>query len=87
MYLLTARAIWTIEANELKDESYGVDLLNVVGATYLAKARHHQAATGTPFGIGGWFHSARSTAHVLGESKLLAEPGLVENKPKSHFFP
>lgn len=64
----SVRAIWTIEAHELKDESYGVELLNVVGATYCAKARHHQAASGTPFGIGGWWHGAKSTAHVLGET-------------------
>lgn len=62
------RAIWTIEATELKDESYGVELLNVVGNTYIAKAKHFQASSATPFGIGGWFLSAKSTAHVLGET-------------------
>lgn len=64
----TVRAIWTIEATELKDESYGVELLNVIGATYIAKAKHHQAATGTLFGVGGWWHGAKTTAHVLGET-------------------
>jgi len=64
----SVRAIWSIEATELKDESYGVELLNVVGATYMAKAKHYQAASGTPFGLGGWFLSAKSTAHVLGET-------------------
>lgn len=66
----SCRAIWSIEAEELRDESYGVELLNVVGATYMSKAKHHQAASGTPWGIGGWFHSAKNTAHIMGESEL-----------------
>lgn len=62
------RAIWSIEAEELKDESYGVELLHAVGATYISKAKHHLAASGTPLGIGGWFHGARNNWHVLGET-------------------
>jgi hypothetical protein len=62
------RAIWTIEAGELKDESYGVELLNVVGATYVAKAKQHQAASSTPLGIGGWWHGAKTNFHVIGET-------------------
>ena len=66
--MLVVRTKWLIEAQELKDESYGVELLNVVGETYKAKSKHHLAASGTPFGIGGWWHGARNTAHVLGET-------------------
>lgn len=64
----TVRQIWEIEAGELKDESYGVELLQTVGATYIAKARHYLASSSTPFGMGGWLHSARASAHVLSET-------------------
>lgn len=33
------REICAIEAEDLKNESYGVELLHAVGATYVAKAR------------------------------------------------
>jgi hypothetical protein len=36
--------IWAIEADELKNESYGVELLQCVGGVYLAKARHYAAS-------------------------------------------
>ncbi|CAE6498469.1 unnamed protein product, partial [Rhizoctonia solani] len=34
------RQICEIEANELKGERYGVELLNMVGFIYVAKAKH-----------------------------------------------
>ena len=70
----SVRMIWSIEAEEIKDESYGVELLNTVGETYKQKARHYSAASGTPFGIGGWFHSAKNTAHIMGESGCTYAP-------------
>lgn len=31
--------------------------------------RHYLASTGPiPFGVGGWFHAARSTAHILNQT-------------------
>lgn len=35
----------------------------------IATYRHYLATTGIiPFGVGGWFHSARSTAHIIGQT-------------------
>lgn len=31
--------------------------------------RHYLATTGIiPFGVGGWFHSAKSAAHIVGQT-------------------
>ncbi|KAL9932151.1 hypothetical protein V8E36_008923 [Tilletia maclaganii] len=57
-----------IEAEELKGESYGVELLNAVGSQYVAKSKHYLASTGPLWGIGGMFHSAASGVHVLRET-------------------
>ncbi|CAD6884306.1 unnamed protein product [Tilletia controversa] len=57
-----------IEAEELKGESYGVELLHAVGSQYVAKSKHYLAATGPLWGIGGMFHSAASGVHVLRET-------------------
>lgn len=63
------RAIWTIKAEELKQESYGVELLQTVGFVYSSKSKHYLASTGPiPFGLGGWFHSAKSTVHIVNET-------------------
>ncbi|TNY21712.1 X-domain of DnaJ-containing-domain-containing protein [Rhodotorula diobovata] len=60
------RTMWTIEAEELKKESYGVELLHAVGLVYTMKSKHYLASTGPiPFGVGGWFHAAKSTAHIF----------------------
>lgn len=64
----SVRAIWSIEADELKKESHGVDLLQSVGSVYVAKAKHAQAVNTTFLGIGGWVHGVRSSAHVFGET-------------------
>ncbi|BGP29086.1 DnaJ-like protein [Rhodotorula toruloides] len=72
------RTMWSIEAEELKKESYGVELLQAVGVVYRMKAmrepsyaneKHYLASTGpVPFGIGGWFHAAKSTAHIFNQT-------------------
>ncbi|GAA5845022.1 hypothetical protein JCM3766R1_004851 [Sporobolomyces carnicolor] len=63
------RTMWSIEAEELKKESYGVELLHTVGFVYESKSKHFLASTGPiPFGVGGWFHSARSTAHIFNQT-------------------
>ncbi|CAO1635093.1 unnamed protein product [Parajaminaea phylloscopi] len=62
------REITRLEAEELKSESYGVELLHVVGGIYLAKSRHYLASSSGPLsfmGIGGIYHSLSSTAHVV----------------------
>ncbi|GAA6059602.1 hypothetical protein JCM10212_005101 [Sporobolomyces blumeae] len=63
------RTMWSIEAEELKKESYGVELLHTVGFVYQSKSKHFLASTGPiPFGVGGWFHSAKSTAHIFNQT-------------------
>ncbi|GAA5875793.1 hypothetical protein JCM16303_003998 [Sporobolomyces ruberrimus] len=63
------RTMWSIEAEELKKESYGVELLHTVGFVYESKSKHFIASTGPiPFGVGGWFHSAKSTAHIFNQT-------------------
>lgn len=66
---LAVRAMWTIEAEELKQESYGVELLNAIGFVYSSKSSHFLASTGPiPFGLGGWYHSIKSSAHIVSET-------------------
>ncbi|PWN34065.1 DnaJ-domain-containing protein [Meira miltonrushii] len=62
------REITRIEAEELKQESYGVELLHAVGFVYVAKSKHYLASTGILWGIGGVFHSAASSYHVVRET-------------------
>jgi hypothetical protein len=65
---MSFREITRIEAEELKSESYGVELLQTVGFVYVAKSKHYLAATGILWGIGGVFHSAASSFHVVRET-------------------
>lgn len=62
------REITRLEAEELKQESYGVELLHTVGFVYVAKSKHYLASTGTFWGIAGVFHSAASSFHVVRET-------------------
>ncbi|POW03472.1 hypothetical protein PSTT_11068, partial [Puccinia striiformis] len=70
----SVRMIWEIEKDTLAEESFGPELLRTVGATYVAKSKRCLTATATgAWGggvavVGGWFHSAKSTAHVLSET-------------------
>lgn len=62
------REITRLEAEELKSESYGVELLHVVGGIYLAKSRRYLASSSGPLsfmGIGGIYHSLSSSAHIV----------------------
>ncbi|TKY87762.1 hypothetical protein EX895_003343 [Sporisorium graminicola] len=62
------REITRLEAEELKNESYGVELLNAVGFVYSAKSKHYLASTGFLGSFGGVFHSAASSIHVVRET-------------------
>ncbi|KAK4058150.1 DnaJ-like protein [Microbotryomycetes sp. JL221] len=63
------RTMWSIEAEELKQESYGVELLHTVGFVYTSKSKHYLASTGiVPFGMAGWVHSMKSAAHIVGQT-------------------
>ncbi|EGG08542.1 uncharacterized protein MELLADRAFT_61850 [Melampsora larici-populina 98AG31] len=69
----SVRMIWTIEKEMLAEESFGPELLRTVGQVYVAKSKRYLSAT-TSGGwggvglVGGWIHSAKSTAHVFSET-------------------
>lgn len=56
-----------IEAEDLKRESHGVELLHAVGYTYSAKAQQY-ISKGTVFGLGGMFHSMKEKGYILSET-------------------
>jgi curved DNA-binding protein CbpA len=62
------RQICLIEANELKKESYGVELLHTIGFTYVSKAKHHLATNQSFMGVGGWLHNVQGKYHVFSET-------------------
>ncbi|KAI0919871.1 hypothetical protein AcV5_001823 [Taiwanofungus camphoratus] len=62
------RKICQLEAEELKKESYGADLLHAIGFVYVAKAKQHQATNQTFFGVGGWLHNVQGKYHVFSET-------------------
>ncbi|KAI0284178.1 DnaJ-domain-containing protein [Russula brevipes] len=62
------RTICTLEAQELKGESYGVDLLNAIGFVYTAKAKQFLAANQSFLGVGGWLHNVQGKYHVFSET-------------------
>ncbi|KAF8516195.1 X-domain of DnaJ-containing-domain-containing protein [Hysterangium stoloniferum] len=56
---LSWRSICELEAEQLRDESYGVELLHSIGFVYTSKARHLLASKQTFMGVGGWFHNVQ----------------------------
>ncbi|KAG8949038.1 hypothetical protein FRC04_009112 [Tulasnella sp. 424] len=62
------REICRLEAEELKTESYGVELLHAIGFVYTAKSRHYLASYSTPWGVGGWLHNVQGKYHVISET-------------------
>ena len=62
------REIVRLEAEELKTESFGVELLHAVGFVYAAKSRHYLAANGLFGTLGGMFHAASSSLHTVRET-------------------
>ncbi|KAG2018724.1 DnaJ domain-containing protein, variant 2 [Coprinopsis cinerea AmutBmut pab1-1] len=62
------KTICELEAEDLKRESYGVDLLHAIGFVYAAKAKHHLATNQTIFGMGGWLHNVQGKYHVFSET-------------------
>lgn len=56
-----------IEAEDLKRESHGVELLNAVGYTYAAKAQQY-INKGFAFGLGGMFHSMKEKGYIFSET-------------------
>ncbi|KAF8321237.1 DnaJ-domain-containing protein [Clavulina sp. PMI_390] len=62
------KQICAIEAEDLKNESYGVELLHAVGSTYVAKARQYIAQRDTFLGVGGFFHGIKGSYHTFTET-------------------
>lgn len=62
------RTICKIEADELRNESFGVDLLHTIGFVYSSKAKQSLATSQTFFGVGGWLHGVQNKYHVFSET-------------------
>ncbi|KAJ7186773.1 X-domain of DnaJ-containing-domain-containing protein [Mycena filopes] len=58
------RTICALEAEQLKQESYGVELLQAIGFVYVSKAKHHLATNQTFLGVGGWLHNVQGNTIV-----------------------
>ncbi|OZJ06248.1 hypothetical protein BZG36_00841 [Bifiguratus adelaidae] len=55
------------EAEDLKIESYGVELLHAIGFTYSLKAKQYLGKSEI-FGLGGMFHSVREKSYIFSET-------------------
>jgi len=62
------RTICQLEAEELRKESYGVELLHAIGFVYASKAKQFLATSQTFFGVGGWLHNVQGKYHVFSET-------------------
>ena len=62
------RTICKLEAEDLKKESYGVDLLHAIGFVYSQKAKQYLAANQSFLGMGGWLHNVQGKYHVFSET-------------------
>ncbi|KAF7721441.1 hypothetical protein EC973_004686 [Apophysomyces ossiformis] len=56
-----------IEAEELKKENYGVELLHAIGYTYTAKANQYLGKS-VAFGLGGMFHTMKEKGYIFTET-------------------
>ncbi|CAO3595096.1 unnamed protein product [Absidia cylindrospora] len=61
------KSIVQLEAEELKSENYGVELLHAIGYTYLAKANQYLGKN-VAFGLGGMFHSVKEKGYIFSET-------------------
>ncbi|XP_006457067.1 hypothetical protein AGABI2DRAFT_195948 [Agaricus bisporus var. bisporus H97] len=62
------RTICEIEAEELKRESYGYELLQAIGFVYVSRAKQYLASNQTFLGVGGWLHNVQGKYHVFSET-------------------
>ncbi|KAK8850582.1 hypothetical protein IAR55_004501 [Kwoniella newhampshirensis] len=60
------KEICRLEAEDLKEESYGIELLHAIGRTYQAKAAQSMASS--QFAPFGWFHGAKSSFNVVSDT-------------------
>jgi hypothetical protein len=61
------RELQKIEAEELKQEPHGVELLNAIGYTYQSKASQYLGKTGL-FGLQALYERAREKTHIISET-------------------
>lgn len=73
------RQICDIEADALRLESFGVELLHTVGFIYVSKAKHYLATNQTFMGMGGWLHNIQGKYHVYSE-KASTEQSVLDVK-------
>lgn len=59
--------IQRVEAEDLKEESYGVQLLHAIGYTYTVKAQQHLGKSGWG-GIQHFYHSMREKTNIMSET-------------------
>jgi hypothetical protein len=64
------RTICQIEAEELRNESFGVELLHAVGFVYSSKAKQFVASNQSIWGVGGWLHGVQNKYHVFSETSV-----------------
>ncbi|OCH87992.1 DnaJ-domain-containing protein [Obba rivulosa] len=62
------RTICALEAEDLKRESYGPELLHTIGFVYTSKAKQYLASNQTFMGVGGWIHNVQGKYHVFSET-------------------
>lgn len=55
------------EADELKLENYGVELLQAIGYVYNMKANHYSSKKSV-FGLGGMYYSIREKSYIFGQT-------------------
>ncbi len=68
-----------IHDSELKNESYGVELLQTIGFVYVSKAKQHLATSQTLLGVGGWLHNVQGKYHVFSETYVTPNPRLFSH--------
>jgi hypothetical protein len=67
--------ICQIEAEELRGESFGVELLHAIGFVYSSKAKHFLASQQSIFGVGGWIQGVQNRYHVFSETSVDSRSG------------
>ncbi|KAI0731518.1 DnaJ-domain-containing protein [Fomitopsis betulina] len=62
------RTICQLEAEDLKRESYGAELLQAIGFVYVSKSKQYLATNQSFLGVGGWLHNVQGKYHVFSET-------------------
>ncbi|KAL7422956.1 DnaJ-like protein [Cryptotrichosporon argae] len=60
------KQICKLEAEDLREESYGLEMLHAIGRAYQQKAQQHLASS--QFAPLGWFHGAKTTFNTVSDT-------------------